>query len=413
MKNKIVFIDCQVAGISGDMFLAALLDLGADEKRIIESMKKLQEYLSNCKNLEIKIEKVERKGFLAKRIEIKAEEPKERKGKEIVEAVENCVEDLGLNKEAKDFSIKCAKTLVETEARIHGKSIDEVHLHEAGSIDTVAEIIGSAVALVNLNLFDAEIYSSPVALGGGMLSFSHGIVSVPSPAALEILKSKNFSVKGGPISAELTTPTGASILVNLAKKTMEFLPLLKLINIGYGAGTKDFEEIPNILRVIVGNSTKEFLSEKILEIETNLDDVSGEILGYTVKKLFEEGAKDVSVIPTIMKKNRPGQIIKVITDETNLQKIAGVLMRETGTLGVRIHPCERLKVKREIFPLEVEIDGIKEKVNVKVSRDLNNQIIQAKPEYDDLEKIAKKTKKSLREISEIVKSKVRESFGFP
>lgn len=409
-NKRIVVVDSQVAGISGDMFLGALLDLGADSKKVVDAIKSIENFTEAFKNIEIQVRNVARKGFRAKKVDITAEFSSEIGGVELINIVKKCVENLSLSNKAKKFAINSISTLVNAEAFLHGESIEEVKLHEAGFADTPAEIIGSAVALDDLGLFNAKIYSTPVAVGGGLFKFSHGLVSSPAPAALEILKLKNFPIVGGPIEAELATPTGASLLINLAHEATRFYPLMRIKSIGYGAGTKDFEDFPNILRITLGEAVNHYLlKNEIFILETNLDDVTGEIAGYTIEKLLKKGAKDVSIIPMFTKKNRPGLIFKVIADKKDVGKLSRLLMEETGTLGVRIYPCERLILNRETVPVNVSLNEIKETVNVKIARDLRGEIIQVKPEYDDVKRIADKSNKPLRKIMELIKMKANKS----
>jgi len=206
-SKHVAIIDCQIAGISGDMIVGALLDLGANATKVVEAMKSVEAYMKGCKNLEVMIRDVTRRGFHAKKVGVKAEEVPEKTGSELIEATVNCIENLKLPVEAKQFASDSINTLVNAETRVHGKSIKEVHLHEAGSADTPAEIIGTAVAFDDLNLFNTKVYSTPVAVGGGLFKFSHGMVSSPAPATIEILLSKGFPMIGGPIDSELATPT--------------------------------------------------------------------------------------------------------------------------------------------------------------------------------------------------------------
>jgi hypothetical protein len=319
-----------------------------------------------------------------------------------------CVEKLGLSERAKRFASDSINTLVKAEAEIHGKTVNEVHLHEAALVDTPAEIVGAAVALEDLNLFDAKIYSTPVAVGGGLFTFSHGTVSSPAPATVEILQSKGFPMIGGPVESELATPTGVSLLVNLAPKVTRFYPLMKPLGVGYGAGTKDFAEMPNVLRVTVGEAFDYGVSrDEVVVLETNLDDVTGETVGHVIDRLLREDAKDVSVIPMFTKKNRPGYILKIIADKKDAECLSRILMEETGTLGVRLYPCERRILNREVVSVKIEIANVKELVKVKVAKDQKGKIVQMKPEYDEVQRLANKTGKPLREIEELVKMKAR------
>lgn len=409
-SKKILMFDCQTSGVAGDMILAALLDLGADTDKVVSAIKSLENPEYGYKNIQIKINRVKRGEFSAKQIDVTSESASKKHGSELIDIVEKAAESLALSTKANQFASKTIRTLVGTEADLHKTSFDESHLHEVALVDTAAEILGVSVALDDLGLFESKIYSTPVAVGGGTFKFSHGIVSAPAPATLAILQSKNFPFQGGPIEAELATPTGVSILVNLTNEVTRFYPLMTPLKVGYGTGTKDFEGVPAVLRVTMGNSLDNgFSKDEIAVLETNLDDVNGEVLGYTLDRLLSEGAKDVSIIPMYTKKNRPGHIVKVIAEQKDAQHLSKVLIEETGTLGVRIFFCERHIIDRELYNLDLSILGSKELVRVKVAKNLNGEIIQIKPEYDDLKKLAEKTKKPLREISENVIAKAREA----
>jgi uncharacterized protein (TIGR00299 family) protein len=406
--EKIVVIDCQVAGVSGDMFLGALIDLGANVDKIVSAIKSLENPEAGYKNIKVDIKQVMKREFKATNIDVTAEFTPKTGGTKLIDLVEKSIQTLGLSEKAKHFASNVIHTLVSAEATLHGTNLADAHLHEIGLIDTAAEIIGSSVALEDLGLFNSKIYATPVSVGGGLFKFSHGISSSPAPSTLAIFQSKNFPIQGGPIEAELATPTGASIMVNLVSR---FYPAMAPLKIGYGAGTKDFAEMPNVLRITLGKPTDNgLLKDEITVLETNLDDVSGEIIGYSVERLLQEGAKDVSIIPMFTKKNRPGQILKIIADKKDAAHLSKVLMEETGTLGIREYNCERHIVSREQFQVDIFIDEVKETVNIKVAKDTNGKIIRIKPEYDDLKKIADRTKKPLREISELATIKAKEVF---
>ena len=223
-SKKILIFDCQASGVAGDMILAALLDLGADTDKVVSAIKSLENPEYGYKNIQIKINQVMRGEFKASQIDVTSESASKRHGSELIDIVEKAAENLALSTKAKQFASKSIRTLVGTEADLHKTSFDDAHLHEVALVDTAAEILGVAVALDDLRLFDAKIYSTPVAVGGGTFKFSHGIVSSPAPATLAILQSKNFPFQGGPIEAELATPTGVSILVNLVDEVNSFLP---------------------------------------------------------------------------------------------------------------------------------------------------------------------------------------------
>jgi len=408
-SKKILLIDCQASGVAGDMILGALIDLGANVDKIVFAIKSLEDPAFGYENIKIKINSVMRGEFKATQIDVTSESAQKKRGGELVDIVEKAASNLELSLKAKQFASKVIRSIVGAEADLHKTSFDDAHLHEVAMVDTAAEILGCAVALDDLGLFDSKIYSTPVAVGGGTFMFSHGIVSSPAPATLAILLSKNFPFQGGPIEAELATPTGVSILVNLVEEVNRFYPAMTPLKVGYGAGTKEFVQMPAVLRLTMGTSLDSGLvKDEIAVLETNIDDASGEILGYTIDKLLSEGAKDVSIIPMYTKKNRPGHIVKVIAEQKDVQHLSQILIDETGTLGVRVYFCERHIINRELHSVDLLVMGNKETIKVKVAKNLNGEIINIKPEYDDLKRLAEKTKKPLREISEIAVSKARE-----
>jgi uncharacterized protein (TIGR00299 family) protein len=410
-SQKITVIDCQTAGVAGDMLLGALIDAGADANRISSAIKTLDSFSERYSNVKIAINRVMRGTFKATQIDVSSEVKGKTNGRQLVEIVEKAAQKLQLSERAKQFASNAIRSLVNAEAELHGNNLENAHLHEIGLIDTPAEIIGVAVALDDLGLFRGKIFATPVALGGGTFKFSHGIVSTPAPATLAIFQSKNFPIRGGPIEAELTTPTGAAVLVNIVDEVCRFYPALRPLRVGYGAGTKEFKEMPNCLRITIGESVDEgLLKDEIAILETNLDDVTGEVVGYTLDKLLLEGAKDVSLIPIFTKKNRPGQILRVIADMKDNERLSRIIMEETGSLGVRICTCKRHILNRELHQVEIFFNEIKERVTIKVVKDKAGKIIQAKPEYEDLRRIAEKTHVPLREVLEIATAKARETF---
>ncbi len=408
-SKKILLIDCQASGVAGDMILGALIDLGANIDKITAAIKSLENPEYGYENIKVDVNQVMRGEFRATQIDVTSKSAQKKHGNELIDIVEKAASNLELSAKAKQFASNVIRTLVGVEADLHKTSFDDAHLHEVALVDTAAEILGVAVALDDLGLFDAKIYSTHVAVGGGTFKFSHGIVSSPAPATLAILQSKNFPFQGGPIEAELATPTGVSILVNLVDEVVRFYPAMTPLKVGYGAGTKEFAQMPAVLRLTLGNSLDDGLvKDEIAVLETNIDDATGEVLGYTLDKLLQEGAKDVSIIPMFTKKNRPGQIVKVIADQKDVPHLSRVLMDETGSIGVRVYYCERHIIARELYSVDLTIEGVKETIRVKVSKNSKGEIIRAKPEFEDLKRLAEKTKKPLREISDLAVSKTQE-----
>jgi hypothetical protein len=406
--ERIMVIDCQVAGVSGDMFLGALIDLGVDVFNFKEAMSIAGDCLRGVKSLDIEIKDVKRKDFRAKRVEVRAHEDFERReGVEMKEAIEKCLGNLGLGNNAGTFALNAIDTLLYAEARIHGESINKVHLHELGSVDTLVDIVGAAFCLENLGLFkNTRIYSTPVATGGGSFRTLEGILSSPSPAVVEILRSKRFAIMGGSVDAELCTPTGASILVSMAEPIGHY-PLFRPSITGYGAGSRDFDEFPNLLRLTLGDAAEEFLFDEVSVIETSLDDVTGEVIGYAMDRLMKEGARSVSVIPIYTKRNRPGQMVQIIADHDQVEQLSRILMEETGSLGVRVTPCRRRILMREFFDVKIELEGVERSIKIKAARDGNGNIIRIKAEYEDARKIAEELGLPLRVVLSIAEEKAR------
>jgi hypothetical protein len=407
----LVVLDSQISGISGDMLLSSLVDIGADKKKVIDAIMSCQNFLEGSKIIDASFEEVVRSGFRATALKIKYEETvHERKGIEMYDAIARCCDSLDLENKAKGFALQSIKTLIEAEASVHGEQYINVHLHEASSIDTLVDIIGTAVAIQDLGLFNAEIYSSKVAVGGGTLTFSHGTVTNPASAILEIFKNRNFMLIGGPVDSELTTPTGASMLVNLAKGSIGFFPAMQPIKVGYGAGSKEFPNFPDVLKVVLGKEVQSMQMDTVYMLETNVDDASGEIIGSMIDSLMEKGAKDVSVIPTTTKKNRPGNLIRVICDYEVLNTVLDALIKESGTLGVRVQQTSRYVVPRITLSVPISIKGEEFLVRVKVVKE-QDKVIYAKPEYDDVKNVSVKLKIPFRIASSMIQQAIMEKLS--
>ena len=290
----VIVIDPQIAGVSGDMLLCSLIDLGSDKNKIIKGIKESEKFLSNSTIKKIDFEKIQKHGVESLQLVLEIDENvHERKGSEIKIAITNSVKNLDLSDKAKLFAESCIDTLISSESKIHGIPEESVHFHEASSIDTLIDIVGITLALEDLQLFEEKIVCLPVSVGGGSVSFSHGTMSNPASAILEIFKNSALTIKGNDANSELTTPTGACILVNLSHESVKYYPSMKIESIGYGAGQKDFESFSNVLKIVRG-SENSFEIDSVKILETNVDDVSGEILGNLIEKIMEKGARDVS-----------------------------------------------------------------------------------------------------------------------
>lgn len=412
-------IDCQLSGASGDMILGALLGAGANESKVIDAIQSVRNHVEWCKQISVSVRDVKKGEFKAKKVDIQIDEtnPKQGRGKsasQVKAAVGIIISELKLSAHAKEFASRVTDTMIEAEARVHGEANGKgVKLNELGSTDTVADIVGVTAALDDLNvLSDAAVYSTPVAVGGGLFKFSHGVVQSPSPVTLEILRKFSFPMIGGPVEAELITPTGASLLVNMVHVASVFYPDMKPSAVGYGAGTKDFGNVPNILRIVLGSAVNHgLLTDRVYVLETNLDDVDGEVVGYVMEQLMNENIRDACVIPVMMKKNRPGQILKVIVDEKDIERISRMVIDETGSLGVRCYPVKRYIVSRKIISVAVTIEGASRTVRVKIAESENGDLINIKPEYEDVRTISIETGKTFREVQELVNKAARKELS--
>jgi uncharacterized protein (TIGR00299 family) protein len=401
------------------MILGALLGAGANESKVIDAIQSVGNHVEWCKQINVNVRDVKKGEFKAKKVDIQIDEtnPKLGKGRpasQVKTAVGGAINELKLSANAKEFASRVTDTMIEAEAKVHGEANGkDVKLTELGSTDTVADIVGVTAALDDLNvLSDAAVYSTPVAVGGGLFKFSHGVVQSPGPVTLEILRKFSFPMIGGPVEAELITPTGASLLVNMVHVASVFYPSMKPSAVGYGAGTKDFGNVPNILRIVLGSAVNHgLLTDRVYVLETNLDDVDGEVVGYVMEQLMNEKVRDACVIPVMMKKNRPGQILKVMVDEKDIERISRLVIDETGSLGVRCYPVKRYIVSRKIISVGVTIEGASRTVRVKIAESKNGDLISMKPEYEDVRNISIETGKTFREVQELVNKAARKELS--
>ena len=401
-------IDAQIAGISGDMILSSLVNLGANKSRIIEGVYTAESFLDNSKITNIDFISVQKNGKDATQLILEIDENvHKRKATDIKHCIIESSKKIGLSKSGLNFVTNTINTLISAESKVHGESESSVHFHEAASIDTVVDILGTAIALDDLNLFRDEIICSPVAIGGGTVTFSHGKSSNPAYAILEIFKNSEIIIQGGIITEELTTPTGASILVNLAKTCSEFYPPMKINSVGYGAGSKDFGEFSNVLKIVNGKTKINLVKDTVQILETNVDDVSGEVLGNMIEKIMSNGAKDVTITSGITKKGRPTQLISVICDSESMNSILELLVTETKTLGVRIRNSERYVVPRSIEHDTIEIDGHKFPVHYKMVKGRSH----FKIEFEDIKSISNSLNKPFHQIEDLIREKIMEKDG--
>ena len=387
-----IIIDPQSSGIAGNMIIGALVDLGANKDELKEIMEKSAEAFGKVK---VSFNKISKHGIDSTfcHVEMIEHQPPVNYP-EFIEKIES----LDIDEKVKETSINVFERIAEAESKVHGKTLQTVHFHEVGASDAVADVIGSIYAYYSLNLNQQKIIGLPIAVGGGRVKTAHGTIPVPAPAVLEILKDAN--IVGGPVDSELATPTGSAIYAEICDEISEFIPHIKPKKIAYGAGKKDFDH-PNILRIIETSDLSE--KDTIDVIETNLDHLTGEEIGYLFDKLLDNGASDVSITPIIMKKNRQGSLLKVISKRKNRNQLVNVIFKETGSLGIRIAPnLHRGIAKREFVKKEFEINGETFEVTFKNGY-VNGEIISSRAEYEDLKKIAQKTGLPLIKVKEMIR----------
>lgn len=400
----VIVIDPYIAGISGDMILSSLVDLGANKNKILEGIQTSKNFLPDSTIKKIDFVKVNKHGIESTGLILEIEEKtQERKGSEIKQAIKNSAISLNLSEKTKNFVESCINTLIQAESKIHGISEESVHFHEASSIDTLIDILGVGIAIEDLDLFREEIVCMPVCVGGGTVTFSHGTMTNPASAVLEILKNSTLTIHGSSVKNELTTPTGACILANLAKIPVEFYPSMKIESIGYGAGKNDFENFSNVVKIVKGVKN-DLESDSVIILETNIDDISGEILGNLIEKIMNDGAKDVSIYHGITKKGRPTNLVSIICSLDTMDKITDTLITETGTLGIRKTWSDRIIVPRTTHEIKVTLENKTFDVKYKSSTFKGKSTF--KIEFDDLKRIANQINKSIKETELLIRKEI-------
>ena len=316
------------------------------------------------------------------------------------------VADMGLSEAVEADAIATFRLLGEAEARVHGTDLEATAFHEVGADDAIADIVGAALLVDDLDV--DRIVTTPVAAGGGEVSMAHGTYPVPTPAVAYIAADADWELAGGPVETELLTPTGAAILARFADGVAS-LPPLSVRTVGYGAGRKSIPDRPNVLRATIGEASGGLSRDGIRVLETNVDDVTPEILGGLQERLAEVGARDVTIVPTTMKKSRPGHLIRVIVKPDDVERVARRLAAETGTLGIReTAATHRWIADRSIERVAVALDGKTHEIAVKVAADDAGTVYDVSAEYDDCASAAAETDRPIREIQRCAEAAYRE-----
>ncbi len=421
---KFLYIDMTNSGISGDMLLASLLGLVPDSDVILSDLKGLKKHLSGVSKLDIRLETPKRSGIQLNQLKIEIKETKDRRtAKTLKNSLNEFLTSQKVTDSAKNYANKVLNSLIQAEGEVHGEVNENIHLHELSSVDTLIDILGVAIVLDKIGGFEEnfKVFCSEIPLGSGTINTAHGLLPVPAPATAKILEKSDLIIRGGPIDSELVTPTGAALLVNLNLKFLEFPPEMKLIKLIYSTGQKNFKNFLNILRLFygerkeLGTSAESHIFDKYLEqvtvLETDVDDVTGEVLGNFIEKFQKEKILDLQIFPGLTKKNRPSHIIRILCYPRYKFEIIEKIILELGTLGVRFNTIKRVCIDRKIEKQIIEINGKNFDLNFKISyleSEKGREIVNIKPEYEDLKRISELTGLTVKKLKAIAKSQIKQ-----
>ena len=367
---RILYYDC-FSGISGDMNLGAMIDLGIDKSFLINELNKL-----NLRGWEIDVVKDQRHGIAGTKVTVR--QTRHEHTHRHLSDIEKIINDSDLDDKTKELSKRIFMKVAVAEAFVHGIPLQEVHFHEVGAVDSIIDMVGAAICFNTLNV-DA-VFVSPVELGGGFIKCDHGKLPVPAPATAEIIK--DIPVKKGGVDFEATTPTGAAILSALVTHSSD-LPAFKIEKTGYGVGQKEHPGIPNLLRVFLGKTEEDIKGHDALLIECNIDDMNPEFYEHISARLFNAGASDVFISGIIMKKGRPGNMLNVICEKGNEEILKEIIFSESTSLGIRSFSFVKDTLARKSETIRTEYGEVKIKRSFFKEREVS-----CKPEFEDCRKIA-------------------------
>lgn len=415
-RRMVLVIDAQIAGLSGDMFLCALVDMGADKNVILRGVKNSAKFLDGSDIEIMEFRQTCKNGISAFELNLTTYDNdslhKSRKGTDMVDAIVNATTNLQLSNAATAYASRCIDILLDSESKVHGVSKDSVMFHEASDVDTLVDIVGTAIALDNLKLLNQRILCLPVCVGGGSVKFSHGIASNPANAILEIFKKYGIWMHGFDVDSELVTPTGACMLAAMQPEMINFYPHMQIDSIGYGAGQKNFDKFANVLKLVSGPEPYEPIKnrtvQRICMLETNIDDVSGEILGNMIDKMMNAGAKDVSISHGLTKKNRPTSLVSVMCAVELSEKLIDLLISETGTMGVRVSESQRVVMSRKQHCVNLTLFDKRFDIRYKkrVLDTVDDSCVEFKIEFDDLKMVSNMTNMPIRKIEPILRDMI-------
>lgn len=378
------------SGASGDMIISALIDLGADKDYVKEMMEKVGKMIGN---VSITIKKEKKHGICGTKTDIIYRDERKK-----YDEVITLIKDSDLSTDEKNDVLSILDILITAESSVHAIKKEDIFNYDLRVADTIIDLVGAVSAYYSLEINKKKVLSLPPSVGGGIANIGHGMMSVPAPATLEIIKKYNIPIKYGPVDSELLTPTGAAILAYFVDEFVEYYSNLKIDKIGYGLGSKDLDII-NALKIFSGTIEYDYIDEEVSLLETNIDDATGEVISSLVDHLMKEGALDVSVIPAMMKKGRLGSIVRVVCLMKDAQYLINEIIRETGTLGVRYQPYLHRNVAiRSNEKFLIDFSGIKREVSVKVAKDKKGNIVRVSAEYNDAKKVAEELDIPIRDV---------------
>ncbi|MBS1233034.1 MAG: hypothetical protein H6R42_688 [Nitrospirae bacterium] len=390
---KIAFFDC-FSGISGDMCLGAIVDAGIPLKELEKELQKI-----SVTGYRLSMKKVDRGHLKACKVAVEVKAGLEVQDRRTWKDVRKIIQASALPQDIKQKGLSVFKTIFEAEAKVHGGTFQTVHLHELGAIDCMIDVFGT---IIGLNLLGVKrILSSPVNLGSGFVKTKTGMLPVPAPATAEILK--NVPVYSHYVHTELTTPTGAALIKGLSSGQGD-MPVMDVEKIGIGAGNRDIVHWPNVLRIFIGTSDSPDKTatpdEKVIVIETNIDDMNPQVFEHVIAMLYKAGALDVYLTQVIMKKGRPGVKLTALCDESRKEALMKIILRETSSIGLRYYETRRSVMQREIQTVNTQFGTVRVKV-----ASLGGKIIKAAPEYEDCRKIARQNNIPLIEVMKNITNK--------
>ena len=394
---RLLYFDC-IAGISGDMALGALIDAGADLEPIRKGLEGLP-----VESFELDVEQVESGGIRATKVNVRTSTDGLIRTYASVRSLLDMAE---MPLDAKAMAQRIFRRLAEAEAMVHRRDLDQVTFHEVGAVDSIVDIVGTSLALASLKV--DRVFASAVPTGMGMVKTEHGLLPIPAPAVMELLRGAPIYSRN--VSVELVTPTGAAILAALVEGFGE-IPHMRIEHVGYGAGSARLD-FPNVVRVVVGEAdpsataAAETVSGSELVLETNVDDLNPELYAYVLERLFAAGAQDAWLTPIVMKKGRPAVTISVLASPSREEAIRQVLFRETGTLGIRSSVVDKQALEREW----VEVATRHGSVRVKIGR-LEGNTVTVAPEFEDCVTVAREAGVPAREVYEEATRLAREAIG--